>query len=246
MDNNFYSAHGLVGAAPFAGSYLSVHGKVGGSRSVFVNVGGVKNDLVTPNFGGQWKNPFKVPAKIYAGDLFELRADEKGESPVVYLLKTFEVAKQSSSSTEIMIVRDGYRHIPCVGDVLMKAPDEIGGTGAAYTVTAVEATTDSNKKVWNVTVSTTLGELNEGDILVEAESENASGTMLVKTINGVAPCDYDFLVQPIGTFSSSSQNEITVVITPVLHGTMYKHKMSPIPACVEALNKSRINGWYEV
>lgn len=246
MDNNFYDAYGLVGAAPFAGAYLSVKGKVGGSRSVFVNVGGVKNDLVTPNFGGQWMNPFNVPAKIYAGDLFELRADEKGENPKVYLLKTFEVSKQSSSTTDIMIVRDGYRHVPCVGDVLMKAPDTMDATGAAYTVTAVEATTDSSKKVWKVTVNTTLGELQAGDILVEAESENASGTMLVKTINGVAPCDFDFFVQPIGTFSESAQNEITITITPVLHGTMYKHKMSPIPACVDALNKSRINGWYEV
>jgi hypothetical protein len=242
---NYYETMGLVGTS-FAGVRLMASGKIGGHRSVFVNVEGVKNDLTFPNFGGQLMNPFKVPAKIYAGDLFELRADDKGENPKVYLLKTFEVAKASSSETSFMVVRDGYHHIPCVGDVLMKAPDEIGGTGAAYAVTAVEATTDSEKNVWKITVGTTLGELEVGDVIVEAESANASGKMLVKAINGVAPCDYDLLITPMGTFAEGTPNEVSIDIAPALHGTMYKHKMSPIPPCVDKLNKSRINGWYEV
>lgn len=242
---NYYETMGMAGVA-FARAMLSASGRIGGNRSVFVNVEGVKNELTFPNFGGTWQNPFKVPAKIYAGDLFELRADDKGENPKVYLLKTFEVSKASSSETSFMVVRDGYHHIPCVGDVLMKAPDEIGGTGAAYTVSAVEATTDGGKNVWKVTVGTTLGSLEVGDVLVEAESENASGKMLVKTINGVAPYDYDFLVTPMGTFAEGTPDEVSIFIAPALHGTMYKHKMSPVPPCVEKLNKSRINGWYEV
>lgn len=242
---NYYETMGMAGVA-FVRAMLSASGRIGGNRSVFVNVEGVKNELTFPNFGGTWKNPFKVPAKIYAGDLFELRADDNGENPKVYLLKTFEVAKASSSETSFMVVRDGYHHIPCVDDVLMKAPDEIGGTGAAYTVSAVEATTDDGKNVWKVTVDTTLGSLKVGDVLVEAESENASGKMLVKTINGVAPCDYDFLVTPMGTSADGKPDEVSIFIAPALHGTMYKHKMSPVPPCVEKLNKSRINGWYEV
>ena len=242
---NYYESIGMAGVS-FARLMLSASGKMGGRRSVFVNDEGVKNELTFPNFGGTWKNPFKVPAKIYAGDLFELRADDKGENPSVYLLKTFEVAKASSSETSFMVVRDGYHHIPCVGDVLMKAPDEIGGTGAAYAVTAVEATTNEGKNVWKVTVGTTLGTLKVGDVIVEAESAGASGKMLVHTINGVAPCDYDCLITPMGTFAEGAHDEVSAFIAPMLHGTMYKHKMSPVPPCVEKLNKSRINGWYEV
>lgn len=242
---NYYDTMGLAGVS-FARAMLHASGKMGGNRSVFVNIEGVKNNLVFPNFGGQWKNPFKAAGKIYAGDLFELRTDNKGENPEVYLLKTFEVAKASSSETSFMVVRDGYHHIPCVGDILMKAPSEMGGTGAAYAVTAVEATTDSGKNVWKVTVGTTLGSLEVGDVLVEAESASASGKMLVHTINAVAPCDYDFLVTPMGTFAEGTPDEVSIFIAPMLHGTMYKHKMSPVPPCVDKLNKSRINGWYEV
>ena len=34
--------------------------------------------------------------------------------------------------------------------------------------------------------------------------------------------------------------------TPALGGLMYTNKMSPLPACVKALNKSDVNGWFKV
>ena len=34
--------------------------------------------------------------------------------------------------------------------------------------------------------------------------------------------------------------------TPALGGVMYISKMSPLPACVLALNQSKINGWFKI
>lgn len=227
----------------FGAVMLQASAKIGGARSVFVDLGGIKNELSMPSWGGQIMNPFKATAKFYAGDLFELRFDEKGESPKLYLLKTFKV--KSSSGTTVKIYRDGYSHVPCVGDILMKAPDTIGGTGAqASTVSAVVAEQDGVTDVWTLTVSAAIT-ASDGDILVEAESENATGTMLVKTINSVAPCDGDFVYMPT-TNSTTDTSAARLYYTPVMHGTMYIHKMSPMPDCVLALNKSRFNGWYEV
>lgn len=227
----------------FGAVMLQASAKIGGAKSVFVDLEGVKNDLTMPSWGGQIKNPFKAPAKFYAGDLFELRFDEKGESPELYLLKTFKV--KSSSGTTLKIYRDGYSHVPCVGDILMKAPDAIGGTGAqASTVSAVVAEQDGGVDVWTLTVSAEIT-ASDGDILVEAESENASGIMLVKTINCVAPNDGDFVYMPT-TNATNDASSVRMYYTPVMHGTMYIHKMSPMPDCVLKLNKSRFNGWYEV
>lgn len=227
----------------FGGVMLQASAQIGGARSVFVDLEGVKNELTFASWGGQIKNPFKAPAKFYAGDLFELRFDDKGESPELYLLKTFKV--KSSASTTLKIYRDGYSHVPCVGDILMKAPETIGGEGAqASTVTGVVAETDGDTDVWTLTVTAEIT-ASDGDILVEAESENATGTMLVKNINTVAPCDGDFVYMPT-TGATNDVNSVRMHYNPVMHGTMYIHKMSPMPKCVLDLNKSRFNGWYEV
>lgn len=240
--SNYYDAYRVPGVA-YARVQLSAAGDIGGQRSVFVDISGQKNDLVAPTFGATWMNPFKGFAKIYAGDLFEFRTDDKGEHPEAYLLKTFKVKTQSG--TTIKIYRDGYSHVPFVGDVLMKAPDKIGGQNKAYTVQSVTEGTDGGKDIWTVVFNTELDDLTDGDILVEAESENATGTMLVKNISAVAPCDYDFVYYPM-TNNYKDVDKVRVNITPMLHSTMYIHKMSPMPKCVLDLNKSRINGWYEV
>lgn len=227
----------------FGGVMLQASAKVGGARSVFVDLEGVKNELTAPSWGGQLMNPFRTMAKFYAGDLFELRFDEKGEKPKLYLLKVFKV--KSASGTTVKIYRDGYSHVPCVDDVLMKAPDEIGGEGGqAATVTKVVADTDGGKDVWTLTVSAAITAV-DGDVLVEAEEENATGTMLLKTVNTVAPCDGDFVYMPT-TNATNDYNSVRMTYTPVMHGVMYIHKMCALPPCVLALNKSRFNGWYEV
>ena len=217
----------------------------GGSRNVFVKLQGDKDDLVFPTFGAQLKNPFPGIAKIFAGDLMEFRTDAKGEAPELYLLKTYEVAKETSDTT-VLIKRDGYRHIPFVGDVLMKEPATISTAGAAYTVTAVEETTEGSDKVWKLTLNTALGSLAAGDILVEADKEHASeAKMLVQNINAVAPSDYDVFNMP-SSGKTTDFDKARYLMTPALAGIMWKHLMSPVPKCCDVFNLANVNGWFYV
>lgn len=218
----------------FGRTLIQQRGELGGARAVFVKLQGVKNELVFPTFGGQLKNPFKGVAKIYAGDLFEFRTDEKGVNPELYILKTYKV--KSVSGSTVTLYKDGYKHIPFVGDKLGVAPEEIGGEMTSATVTAVK----SEANTWVLTVSDTIS-ASDGDILVEAD---ASGKMLVKAINAVAPCDYDFVYNPAA--DEDDYEGARYHIAPALGGLMYIHKMSPLPECVLALNKCNINGWFKV
>lgn len=230
----------------FRGVVLSQeHGIIGGSRDVFVKLQGDKDDLVFPTFGGQLKNPFPGMGKIYAGDLMEFRTDAKGENPEVYLLKTYEVAAATSDTT-VLIKRDGFRHVPFAGDILMKAPATMATAGAAYTVTAVEETVNAGTDVWKLTLNTALGSLTEGDILVEADKEHATDAkMLVQNINAVAPNDYDVFNMP-SSGKTTDFDKARYFMTPAIAGTMRKAKMSPVPACCEVYNIANINGWFRV
>lgn len=216
---------------------LQAHQTIGGARSVFVKLEGHKNELVFLPHGGKLKNPFNGAAKIFAGDLFEYRTDTNGENPELYLLKTYKV--KSQSSTKVVIYKDGYKHIPFVGDVLMKAPSAIGGTGKAYTVSAVAVNTEGN---WELTFSTAIDTVVDGDILVEAEAASATGTMLVKNINAVASCDYDCFYAPAS--GDADFDGARYHLNPIAEAVMFIHKMSPLPACVLALNQSNVNGWF--
>lgn len=213
-------------------------GSIGGARSVFVKLQGNKNELVYPTFGGYIKNPFKGAAKFFAGDLFEYRTDENGVNPELYILKTYKVV--SVSGATVNILNDGYKHIPFVGDKIGVAPDEIGGAMTAQTVTAVASSEVGGVKVWAVTLDAAL-EAEAGAILTEAD---ADGKMMVKNINAVAPTDGEMLDAP--ATGDEDFDGARYSYTPALGGIMYITKMSPLPACVLALNKSRVNGWYQV
>jgi len=224
---------------------VSTNRKLGGARHVFVPIGGMHNELVYAPFGGRLMNPFKGAAKLYAGDLFYLELDDKAENPKLYALKTYEVV--SASGTTLNIVRDGYHHIPFVGDVLTVAPDTLGGQGSPLTVTAVKKTTEAvdgkNVDVWALTLSA-AATANKGDILVDCDAE---GNMFVKDINAVAPYDYDFVYNPAADpTDDESYEDARYLITPVLGGRMYTHRMSPMPKCVLDTNTAKINGWFEV
>ena len=213
-------------------------GSIGGSRAVFVKLQGNKNELVYPTFGGFLKNPFKGTAKAFAGDLFEYRTDEDGVNPELYLLKTYLV--ESVSGTTVNIVRDGYKHIPFVGDKIGVAPEEIGSSMTAVTITAVAKSKVGNVDVWACTVSGTLS-AEKGDVLVEAD---ADGKMLVKNINAVAPTDLDMFDAP--ATDDEDFDNARYSYAPALGGIMYVSKMSPMPECVLKLNTCRVNGWYQV
>ena len=212
-------------------------GEVGGAKSVFVKLQGIKNELVYPTIGGMIKNPFRGTAKLFAGDLCEYRTNEKGVKPEVYILKTYLV--ESVSGSTVNIVRDGYKHIPFVGDMLGVAPEEIGGAVSAVTVTAVAKSKVGDVDVWALTVSGSLN-ASKGDVLVEAKD----GEMVVKTINGVVDADCDMLDAP--ATGDEDFDGARYMYTPALGGIMYTHKMSPMPACVLKLNQSPINGWFQI
>jgi hypothetical protein len=213
-------------------------GEVGGAKSVFVKLQGIKNELVYPTFGGRIMNPFKGAAKLFAGDLCEYRTNDKGVKPEIYILKTYLV--ESVSGTTVNIVKDGYKHIPFVGDKIGVAPEEIGGAMTAVTVNAVSTSKVGDVEVWALTVSGTLS-AEKGDVLVEAD---ADGKMVVKAINGVCDADCDMLDAP--ATGDEDFDGARYMYTPALGGIMYTHKMSPMPKCVLDLNIAKINGWFQV
>lgn len=226
---------------------LQRRGEIGGARYVFVKLQGNKNELVFPTFGCKIMNPFKGTAKMYAGDLIEYRYNDGEKGATGYILKTYVVNKATSTSADnvIYLTRDGYKHIPFVGDVLMKAPATIDGTGTAVTVTKVEPTVEASKDVWKVTLSTTLADLSVDDILVEAVEAGPNKKPMVTNPNAMCPADYDFLYEP--STGDLDFDGARYFMTPVLHGTAYIDRMSPMPKSVlDARNKSLVTGWFEL
>lgn len=226
---------------------------------MFVKLQGIKNELVYPTFGGVIRNPFRGPAKMFAGDLCWYKTDSDGLHPDIYLLKTFEVV--SASTTTININKGGgFRHIPFVGQIIMKAPSVIGGTGTGVTISAITETsvTVSNVSydVWQLTVSANIASsLSQGDVMVEAAAAGADKKMLVENVNAIIDCDCDFFGYPEITAStnvtpvSGTDDEFDAsryLYTPALAGLMYINKMSPMPACVLALNTCNVNGWFKM
>jgi hypothetical protein len=213
-------------------------GEVGGAKSVFVKLQGIKNELVYPTFGGRIMNPFKGAAKLFAGDLCEYRTNDKGVKPEIYILKTYLV--ESVSGSVVNIVKDGYKHIPFVGDKIGVAPEEVGGTMTAVTINSIKVAKVGDVDVWACTCSATL-DAEKGDVLVEADEE---GKMLVKAINGVFDADADMLDAP--STGDEDFDGARYLYTPALGGIMYTHKMSPMPKCVLDLNIAKINGWFQI
>lgn len=247
MAADYFVSQALGGGVNLGRTLIQAKGAIGGTRAVFVKLQGAgKNGLVFPTTGGLLANPFPGRAKIWAGDLFEYNPGLDGSGATVKLLKTYKVAVAASEATEVQIVRNGFSHIPFVGDILMVAPDEIDGTGTASTVTAVTAETatvdDATIQVWTLTLDTAIT-AEAGDILVEADSE---GNPIVTNPNAVAPCDYDFFYTPA---SDDDEYGARYLITPALANEdtkMYIAKMSPLPDSVLALNKSRVEGWFNL
>lgn len=213
-------------------------GEVGGAKSVFVKLQGIKNELVYPTFGGQIKNPFKGAAKMFAGDLCEYRTNDKGVKPEIFILKTYLV--ESVSGSVVNIVKDGYKHIPFVGDKIGVAPDEIGGAITVVTINSVKVAKVGDVDVWACTCSATLA-AEKGDVLVEADED---GKMMVKAINGVFDADADMLDAP--ATGDEDFDGARYLYTPALGGIMYTHKMSPMPKCVLDLNIAKVNGWFQI
>lgn len=219
---------------------IQQRGEIGGTRSVFVKVKGIKNELVYPTFGGKVMNaPKGAGFKMFAGDLVWYKTDDKGVNPEIYLLKTYLV--ESVSGTTVNIVRDGFKHVPFVGDKVGVAPEEVGGATTGATITKVVATKVGEVNVWACTVDKALT-AEKGDVLVETNEEG--NKMLVEVINGVVDCDADML--DAAATVDNKFDGARYHYTPALGGIMYIHKMSPMPACVLKLNEAKVNGWFQI
>ena len=251
---DFYQQR-ILNSGVFGGSALvQSSGEIGGTRHVFVKLqSSSKRGLVYPTVGGVLANPFKGNAKVFAGDLFEYNPGIKsGAGATIKVLKTYELAEAISTETgattsTVKIVRDGFRHVPFVGDYMMVAPKTLATKGTAATVTAVSATTDATAgDVWVVTLSAVLS-ASKGDILVEASAGTGSVLAMVTNPNSYAPSDADFVYTPAA--SSDSLDGVRYLYTPCLANTdtvLYADKMSPMPACVTALNTSKVEGWFSL
>lgn len=250
--DDFYLKRGLGGH--FGGrTLIQAYGKIGGNRSVFVNlVGSGKNALVYPTFGGVVINPPKGRAKIFAGDLMEYDPGitDPTTGPSVKILKVFEVAKDvAADGKSVLIVRNGYRHIPFIGDNIMIAPSTLDGTGAGVTVIGVNATTDSGADVWELTLSAALGAVaKKGSVLVEAAKVGEDSKAMVTNPNAYADKDNDFFYDPNITRSEDGDGA-QYSFTPALanEDTILRlDKINTLPPAILALNKSKVNGWFNL
>lgn len=238
----------MYGGVFLGTALVQKRGEIGGNRFVFVKLQGIKNQFVFPTTGGRVVNPPKNRGKMYAGDLVEYRYNggttNGSDNAVVILMKTFEVAKAvEAAGTEVLITHSGFRHIPEVGMILMKAPDTLDGTGTSATVTAVEKTTDTGADVWKLTLSAAIGALTLGDVLVEGTTAGAGDKMLVQNPNAMLPCDYDFSYIP--AVDENDWDGAEYMLTPTLGGTAYIHRMSPMPpAVLKERNVSLVKGWF--
>ena len=225
---------------------VQARGSIGGHRYVFVKLQmSGKDALVFPTTGCVIKNPFKGNARAFAGTLFEYNPDGTG-----YILKSYAVAKATAEATDtdIYLKRDGYSLIPFVGDILMVAPTTLTGKGTAVTVTAVKAETDATAgDVWKVTLSGTLGALTTSSVLVEAKEAGASKEAMVTNPNSYLPCDFDFVFDPAA--SDNDFDGARYLITPALalgDVFLYTDRMQPLSAALKGLNKSKVNGWFNI
>lgn len=225
---------------------VQARGSIGGHRYVFVKLQmSGKDALVFPTTGCVIKNPFKGNARAFAGTMFEYNPDGTG-----HILKSYAVAKATAEATDtdIYLKRDGYSLIPFVGDILMVAPTTLTGKGTAVTVTAVKAETDATAgDVWKVTLSATLGALTTSSVLVEAKEAGASKEAMVTNPNSYLPCDFDFVFDPAA--SDNDFDGARYLITPALalgDVFLYTDRMQPLSAALKGLNKSKVNGWFNI
>ena len=247
MLDNFFTRQANGGAVFTGRTLIQAHGSIGGHKNVFVKlVKGSKDALCYPTTGGILKNPFKGRAKIYAGDLIEYTPNINNTTGAeVKILKFYEAAKEATSSdVTIKIVRDGYSHIPFVGDNIMVGQKDFTTKAKAVSVTRVEKSTETGVDVWILTLSETLGvTIKKGDILVEAAGTGASVLPMVTNPNSYADKDMDFMYD----VNMEGVDELEYMLTPALaqeDTVIDLVAIGNLPPAVLALNKSRVKTWF--
>lgn len=245
--DNFYQRQAIGGAVFTGRTLIQAHDSIGGFKNVFVKlVKGNKDALCYPTTGGVLKNPFKGRAKIYAGDLCEYTPNQdENTGAEVKILKFYELAKEATATdTTYKFVRDGYHHIPFVGDNIMVGQKDFATKALGVTITKVEKSTEGTADIWLVTVSKTLGtEQHKGDVFVEAASAGASVLPMVTNPNAYADKDMDFLYDA----NMEGLDDLQYMFTPALaqeDTVIDLVAIGTLPPAVLALNKSRVKSWF--
>lgn len=245
--DNFYQRQAIGGAVFTGRTLIQAHGSIGGHKNVFVKlVKGNKDALCYPTTGGVLKNPFKGRAKIYAGDLCEYTPNQdENTGAEVKILKFYELANGATATdTTYKFVRDGYHHIPFVGDNIMVGQKDFVTKALGVTITKVEKSTEGKADIWLVTVSKTLGtEQHKGDVFVEAASAGASVLPMVTNPNAYADKDMDFLYDA----NMEGLDDLQYMLTPALaqeDTVIDLMAIGALPPAVLALNKSRVKSWF--
>ncbi len=245
--DNFYLRQAAGGAVFTGRTLIQAHGSIGGHKNVFVKlVKGSKDALCYPTTGGILKNPFPGRAKIYAGDFVEYTPNQDASTGAeVKILKYYELAADATASdTTYKLVRDGYHHIPFVGDNIMIGQKDFTTKATGVTITKVEKTTNGSADIWAVTVSATLGSAQKaGAVLVEAAGAGASVLPMVTNPNAYADKDMDFLYDA----NMEHLDDLAYMFTPALaqEDTVIDLKaIGALPPAVLALNKSRVTSWF--
>jgi len=246
--SDYYSKQAYGGA--FVGrTLIQAHGNIGGHKNVFVKLAtSGKKALCYPTSGGVLVNPFPGRAKIYAGDICEYTPNQDtSHGASVKVLKYYELAKDATTTdTTYKFVRDGYHHIPFVGDNIMVGQKDFTIKAVGATITKVEKGVEGSVDVWNVTVSVTLGtQQKKGDVFVEAEKAGSSVLPMVTNPNAYSDKDADFLYDPrtgdtdydgaLYLFTPALANEDTIIDLVAIGN---------LPPAVLALNKSRVKSWF--
>lgn len=240
---NYYDQMLAPGAIMNGAALIQAEGQIGGQRYVFAGLEAlVKNAFVHPPIGGLLVNPFRGPAKIYAGDLIEHDLGiVSGKGATIKVLKAYEVAKDTTGEMDktIYIKRSGFVHIPFVGDNIMVGQADFATPSAGVTITSVEVSkVTEDGDAWKVVLSKTLGSLTAGKVLVEAAEAGDSVLPMVTNPNCFAPNDYDFPLYDIGgdEYTKPRYNINFCMLNPDL--VMWKDKMGPLAPAVLAMNKS--------
>ena len=226
--------------------------KVRGGKAVWVkdSNGEARGNVL---LGGTILNPNKGFGKLWAAQLVQYMPSQ---GCLIFRSFALKTSQASAVATEYVINADGYSDMPEVGMVLMVAPDaltvttatadtttgEVSYTTADYTgqsakVTAVEYD-EANEKV-TITLDNTLGALDAGVILVEAQgtAKSASAKVLVPNPNTFVEKDEELLPTEGYGFQNANYS-----ISTVYNKQAWIPRMQPLPKYVLAKNKSLIDG----
>lgn len=202
--------------------------------------------------GGTILNPNKGFGKLWAAQLVQYTPMQGA-----LIFRSFGLkANAAANATQYVINGDGYSDAPEVGMVLMVAPDavkvetlsantETGAvtktvadyTGQSAKVTAVVY--DEAEEKFTITLDNTLGALDAGAILVEAEGTKKSATAKVLVPNPNTFIEKDEELLPTEGYGFQNAN---YSISTVYNKQAWIARMQPLPKYVLAKNKSLIDG----